>query len=140
MELNGLSPCPWPESVMAGDFDESSNAGITYLGAFATGPSQALLGYAVLGREKGDGLLMAIIVRPELRRRGIGSQLLVAVGDCAAYLGFDHLRLRVRKSNAPALALYKGMSFTQRSVSRKYYANGEDAIVMSARLPLTSRP
>lgn len=136
MELNGLSLCPWPESVMAGDFDENSSAGITYLGAFATGPSQALLGYAVLGREKGEGLLMALIVRPELRRRGIGSQLLAAVGDCASYLGFDRLRLRVRRSNAPALALYKGMSFAQRSVSRKYYANGEDAILMSARLPL----
>ena len=121
---------------MAGDFDEKSSAGITYLGAFATGPSRALLGYAVLGREKGDGLLMALIVRPELRRQGMGSQLLAAVGDCASWLGFDRLRLRVRRSNAPALALYRGMSFVQRSVSRGYYADGEDAIVMIARLPL----
>ncbi|MCR4819108.1 MAG: GNAT family N-acetyltransferase [Fretibacterium sp.] len=139
MELNSLSPCPWPESVMVGDFDENSSPGVTYLGAFATGPSQALLGYAVLGREKGDGLLMALIVRLEHRRRGIGSQLLMAVGDCASYLGFDRLRLRVRKSNVPAIALYEGMSFVQRSVSRKYYANGEDAIVMSARLPLMAK-
>ncbi len=125
---------------MAGDFDENSSAGVTYLGAFATGPSQALLGYGVLGREKGDGLLMALIVRSELRRRRIGSQLLAAVGDCASYLGFDRLRLRVRRSNAPAIALYRGMGFAQRSVSREYYADGEDAIVMSARLPLGGLP
>ncbi|MCR5347868.1 MAG: GNAT family N-acetyltransferase [Fretibacterium sp.] len=140
MELNDLSPCPWPESVMAGDFDENSDVGISYLGAFSTGAGKKLLGYAVLGREKGEGLLMALMVRPELRRRGIGAQLLAAVGDCASYLGFVRLRLRVRRSNAPALALYRGMSFVQRSVSRRYYADGEDAIVMSARLPLENRP
>ena len=125
---------------MAGDFDENSSAGITYLGAFATGASQALLGYGVLGREKGEGLLMALIVREEFRRRGIGSQLLAAVGDCASYLGFGRLRLRVRRSNVPALALYKAMSFVQRSVSRGYYADGEDAFVMTARLPLGGKP
>ncbi|MBR1672676.1 MAG: GNAT family N-acetyltransferase [Fretibacterium sp.] len=139
LSLNALSACPWPESVVEGDFDEGAGVGITYLGAFTTGASQELLGYAVLGREKGDSLLMALIVRMEFRRRGIGSQLLAAAGDCASYLGFAHLRLRVRRSNAAAIALYEGMSFAKRSVSRGYYSNGEDAIVMSARLPLEVR-
>ncbi|MBQ9564449.1 MAG: GNAT family N-acetyltransferase [Synergistaceae bacterium] len=136
LELNAVSACPWPESVIAGDLKKDSEAGISYLGAFATSPGAALLGYAVLGRDsKKAGLLMGLIVRAEYRRRGIGSQLLSAVGDCAVYLGFARLKLKVRRSNAVAQSLYRGMSFAQDGVIRGYYSNGEDAILMSARLP-----
>ncbi len=139
LELNSASACPWPDSVIAGDLAPKSDVGITYIGAFATSPGARMLGYAVLGREARHGaktgLLMGLTVRPEYRRRGIGSQLLAAAGDCAVYLGFKRMRLRVRRSNAAAFALYSGMSFAQEGVSRGYYSNGEDAILMSARLP-----
>ena len=135
LELNSASSCPWPDNVIASDLNPNSDIGITYLGAFATSPGAKLLGYAVLGSERKAGLLMGLNVRPEYRRRGIGSQLLSAVGDCAAWLGFAKLRLRVRRSNTAAFELYKSMSFAQDGVSRGYYSNGEDAILMSARLP-----
>ena len=143
LELNAASACPWPERVIRNDLRPESDVGITYLGAFATSPDAALLGYAVLGRDSGQGggsaanagLLMGLIVRARYRRRGIGSQLLLAVADCAKYLGFTRLRLRVRRSNDAAQALYRSMSFAPDGVSRGYYSNGEDAILMSAPLP-----
>ncbi len=79
---------------------------------------------------------MSLFVREDYRRRGIASQLLIAVGNCAEWLGYPRLRLRVRRSNAPALGLYEGMGFVRNSVTQAYYSDGEDAIVMSARLPL----
>ena len=81
---------------------------------------------------------MALLVDKHFQRKGIGSQLLLAVSDCAMYLNMKRLMLRVRKSNIPAIALYSGMSFTSERVRQGYYSNGEDAIVMSAKLPLNS--
>ena len=79
---------------------------------------------------------MALVVDGIYRRKGIGRQLLMAVSDCALYLNFKRLKLKVRKSNAGAIALYTQMSFVGETVRRGYYSNGEDAIVMSAGLPL----
>ena len=81
---------------------------------------------------------MALLVDKHFQRRGIGSQLLLAVSDCAVYLNMKRLILRVRKSNVAAIALYSAMSFTSERVRQGYYSNGEDAIVMSAKLPLNS--
>ncbi|MBQ3402371.1 MAG: GNAT family N-acetyltransferase [Synergistaceae bacterium] len=136
LRLNASSSCSWPEEVIRSDLRENSNNEITYLGAFATTAEAPLLGYAVLGREKQEALLMALVVDSVYRRRGIGRQLVAAVGDCAVYLHFRRLRLKVRKSNAGAISLYSQMSFVGETVRRGYYSNGEDAIIMSARLPL----
>ncbi|MBQ7193045.1 MAG: GNAT family N-acetyltransferase [Synergistaceae bacterium] len=136
LRINAASSCSWPEEVIRSDLSDDSNSEITYLGAFATTAEAPLLGYAVLGREKREGLLMALIVDSIYRRRGIGRQLITAIGDCAVYLNFKRLRLKVRKSNSAAIALYTQMSFIGESVRRGYYSNGEDAIIMSAGLPL----
>ena len=139
LRINAASSCSWPEEVIRSDLSGDSNSETTYLGAFATTAEAPLLGYAVLGREKQAGLLMALVVEKIYRRRGIGRQLLMAVSDCAVYMRFRRLKLKVRKSNSGAIALYTQMSFVGETVRRGYYSNGEDAIIMSAALPLKLR-
>ena len=139
LRINAASSCSWPEEVVRSDLSQDSENETTYLGAFATTAEAPLLGYAVLGREKRAGLLMALVVDSIYRRKGIGRQLLMAIGDCAVYLNFRRLRLKVRKSNSGAIALYTQMSFVGETVRRGYYSNGEDAIIMSAGLPLRFR-
>ncbi|MBQ9575025.1 MAG: hypothetical protein IJR27_07095, partial [Synergistaceae bacterium] len=78
LRINAESACSWPEEVIRSDLNQDSQNEITYLGAFATTAEAPLLGYAVLGREKREGLLMALIVDSIYRRRGIGRQLLMA--------------------------------------------------------------
>ena len=136
LRLNAASECSWPESVIWEDLQENSPNETTYIGAFATTPEAPLLGYSVLGREKRAGIIMALIIDKNFRRQGIATQLLLAVSDCAMYLNMKRLRLRVRKSNSAAIALYSSLSFIGENVRRGYYSNGEDAIVMSAALPL----
>ncbi|MBQ7544591.1 MAG: GNAT family N-acetyltransferase [Synergistaceae bacterium] len=136
LRLNAGASYSWPEEVIRSDLREDSRNEATYIGAFATTAEAPLLGYAVLGREKRAGVLMWLYVDAHYQRQGIGTQLLLAVGDCAQYMNFRILRLRVRKSNTGAIALYSGMSFMQERVRQGYYSNGEDAIVMIARLPL----
>ena len=136
LRLNAGVPYSWPEDVIRSDLSDDSRNEATYIGAFATTAEAPLLGYAVLGRENRAGLLMWLLVDEEYQRQGIGSQLLLAVSDCAVYMNFKILRLRVRKSNAGAIALYSSMSFRTERVRQGYYSNGDDALVMSARLPL----
>ena len=136
LRLNAGVPYSWPEDVIRSDLSQDSQNETTYIGAFATTAEAPLLGYAVLGREKRAGLLMWLLVDKAYQRRGIGTQLLLAVSDCAVYMNMKILRLRVRKSNTPAIELYSQMSFRRERIRQGFYSNGEDAIVMSARLPL----
>ena len=139
LRLNASVSWAWPEEVIRSDLNSESENETTYIGAFATTTEAPLLGYAVLGREKRKGVLMSLIVDRKFQRKGIGMQLLLAVSDCAVYLNLRRLILRVRKSNSPAIALYTHMSFITERVRRGYYSNGEDAIVMSAKLPLNAK-
>ncbi|MBQ7155958.1 MAG: GNAT family N-acetyltransferase [Synergistaceae bacterium] len=136
LRLNAGASYAWPEEVIRQDLGQDSNNETTYIGAFATTAEAPLLGYAVLGREKRAGILMWLLVDSRHQRQGIGTQLLLAVSDCALYLNMRILRLRVRKSNKGAIALYSGLSFRRERVRQGYYSNGDDAIVMSANLPL----
>ena len=55
----------------------------------------------------------------------------------AAKAGAITIRLEVRASNAPALALYQRYGFSTRGVRRAYYSVPvEDALILEAPLPL----
>jgi ribosomal-protein-alanine N-acetyltransferase len=76
-----------------------------------------------------------LAVRPELRGRGLGTELLEAVKAEAAQLGAVELTLEVRASNTPALQLYKSAGFTQEAVRKNYYTKPiEDALVLKFML------
>lgn len=136
LAVDRISPHPWPERVIIRDLVER-DARISYLGAFAPMEEEKLLGYAVLGDEKGNGLLMNLVILPEYRRHGVGSQLVVAVSECAVDWGFLSLVLRVRLSNHAALALYRTLGFKADARRESFYSNGDVAQYMSAKLPLT---
>ncbi len=138
IEANGLSLYPWPDAVIARDLAASSSEqtreDLSYLGAFSRGADARLLGYAVMGHEAGFALLMGLMVLPEYRRRGIGTQLVLAVAECARSMGRTRLILRVGEANAPARALYEGLSFRRGATRARYYSDGENAVEMA--LPL----
>ena len=72
-----------------------------------------------------------LAVRPELRRRGLGTQLLDALVAEAAHLGAIELTLEVRRSNEPALRLYERAGFERAGVRTNYYTNPiEDGLLL----------
>lgn len=76
-----------------------------------------------------------LAVRPELRGRGLGTQLLAAVIAEAAHLGASALTLEVRASNAPAIQLYQRAGFKKVGDRKNYYTKPvEDALVLSFML------
>ena len=133
--LDRVSPHPWPESVIIRDLI-AGDSSVSYIGAFAPSGDNILLGYAALGEENGNGLLMNLMVSPQYRRRGIGCQLVVASAELASDLGFLKLVLRVRLTNHAALALYRGLGFRCDATHDGFYSDGDVAGYMSAILPL----
>lgn len=134
IDVDRSSPHPWPDSLILSDLRRGD---FSYIGAFGAGEKSDLMGYAVLGSEKKNGLLANIVVAPPYRRRGIGAQLVIAAAECAEGLSYGALILRVRVSNNGAAALYKGLGFVETAKRAKYYSDGETASQMILKLPYT---
>ncbi len=87
-----------------------------------------VVGYAVADQWMDHDHLVSIAVHPRERRKGIGERLLLALD---ARLGrMRPIRLEVRRSNLPALEMYRKHRFEETDVIPGYYSDGEDAIVM----------
>ncbi|MDR0616201.1 MAG: ribosomal protein S18-alanine N-acetyltransferase [Synergistaceae bacterium] len=96
----------------------------------------AIAGYGILARDGADAHVLNIAVMPEYRSNGIGLQLMFSFGEIAAEWGSKNMRLEVRKGNSHARHFYLALGFIYAKSIRNYYADGEDALIMTARLPL----
>jgi [ribosomal protein S18]-alanine N-acetyltransferase len=80
----------------------------------------------------GEGHIVTIAVRPELRRQGVGELLLVTALHAARDLAQDVVTLEYRISNTAARTLYDKYGFEQVGVRTRYYSdNNEDAVLMT---------
>ena len=75
--------------------------------------------------------ILAIATHPDLRGRGLATQMLEHVLEVARTTGCSLATLEVRRSNRPAIALYERAGFKTVHVRARYYQDdGEDALVM----------
>ena len=96
---------------------------------------EKLAGYAVLFCLFETGELQNIAVREEYRGRGLGEKLLGRCLDEARRKGAEKVLLEVRKSNAPAIALYQKAGFSAAGERQNYYRlPTEDALIMAKEL------
>ncbi len=79
---------------------------------------------------EGIGWVATLGVLPEYRRKGIAAALLE---QCEQDLQLPRIRLSVRRTNEPALALYRRFGYQMIEVWRNYYHSGEDALVLEKR-------
>ncbi|MBR2903028.1 MAG: ribosomal protein S18-alanine N-acetyltransferase [Clostridia bacterium] len=75
-----------------------------------------------------------VAVSPDYRKRGIGERLLETFEKSAKGDGATTCFLEVRVGNLPARTLYEKKGYAQIAVRKKYYADGEDALVMQKTL------
>ncbi|MHC1740182.1 MAG: GNAT family N-acetyltransferase [Anaerolineaceae bacterium] len=78
-------------------------------------------------RAEGEGWVTTISVRPEYRRQGIARALMIA---CEEAMNMPAVRLSVRRSNYGAQKLYAELGYKFVDVWKKYYSDGEDALIM----------
>ena len=68
------------------------------------------------------------------RKKGVGNALISAFICDAEERGVKKLFLEVRESNIPAKKLYEKAGFTFLSLRKKYYADGENALIFVKEL------
>lgn len=74
--------------------------------------------------------ILTIGVDPRVRRAGCAKALLEAIISAAREVGVRRLFLEVDVANNDAVALYRGRGFEQVGRRKRYYKNGDDALVM----------
>ena len=71
-----------------------------------------------------------VVVKIEYRKKSVASSLLASVFEKLDNTITKKVLLEVREGNIPAINLYKKFGFNQLSVRKKYYSDGENALVM----------
>ena len=117
---------PWPRSVFAGELARP-HAHLD-VGRAAAGPVVAFCNWWCVA---GEVQIHALTAHPDVRRAGIGTQLLAHMLDTGRAAGALTATLEVRRSNTPAIALYTRAGFRTGHVRSRYYTdNDEDALIM----------
>lgn len=91
-------------------------------------------GFAIYWRIAEEGHLIRIAIDAPLRGRGLGRQYLAWLIRDMKRNQVENIYLEVRQSNYPALRMYEHAGFQNVGVRKKYYVNGEDAVLMSLSL------
>ena len=116
---------PWSETSIASELENPLS-----LWRIAEGDG-AVCGYVGAQTVLDETDMMNIAVRPDCRRKGIAAALIAELVSRLKARGSRILRLEVRESNLPAIALYKAMGFTQLGLRKNYYRNPkENALIL----------
>ncbi len=71
-----------------------------------------------------------VVTDPQMRRRGVARSLLESALARGRQEGIARVFLEVRLSNEAAIALYRAFGFETTGRRPRYYADGEDALLM----------
>ena len=88
-----------------------------------------ILGYAIFHLMGPDSELLSIATSAAHQRSGIGTALLDAGLSRLDFAGGDRMFLEVREGNAIARRFYEKHGFEPYAERKKYYADGENAIL-----------
>ena len=120
---------PWSEKSIA---SELNNPLAYWLAAVE---EDGVVGYIGSQTVMDESDMMNVAVHPDHRRKGIAEVLVNALCDALQARGSISLALEVRASNAPAIALYEKMGFSQVGLRKNYYRNPkEDALILKKQL------
>ncbi len=118
---------PWPTAAFVRELAATHNH---YVAARTS--EGTLIGYGGISRlgrtPPYEYEVHTIGIAPAYQGRGIGRRLL---DELLKFAGDAIVHLEVRTDNAPAIALYRSVGFTQVGVRRRYYrVSGADAYTM----------
>jgi ribosomal-protein-alanine N-acetyltransferase len=94
-------------------------------------PAGRLAGYLFCAWQYLDLHVLKIATLPVFRRRGLARRLMALAEEHVIQSCGETVTLEVRQSNAGAKGLYSSLGYQEKGLRRKYYADGEDAIVMT---------
>ncbi len=129
MEIDKFSSLvPWSEDSFTKELD---NPVAFY---FVALKDDQVIGYAGMWWSFDTCEITNIAVHPEYRRQGIGNTLLLELINLCKEYEVSYLNLDVRVTNDTAKNLYIKNGFKQVGLRKKYYSNGEDALLMTKEI------
>jgi ribosomal-protein-alanine acetyltransferase len=94
----------------------------------------AVCGYCIFGMLAPTLEILNIVVDPNHRRQGIARRILTHIVHTARTEHCTEAFLEVRVSNQAAIQLYGALGFKVIDTRKKYYRDGEDALIMGATI------
>lgn len=110
------------ESWNAAQFESSLSSPSSFF--FVAKELDEIVGFLVVQDNFDDINLLLIATKESFKRKGIGKALI-----CALEKLNKKIWLEVRESNTSAQKFYEFCKFTPKYVRKKYYSNGENAII-----------
>lgn len=124
----GRSPSRHPPQL--GAVELSAACGAEDPTSFESSGEPALLGLGCYWAILDEAHITVLAIDPRYQRRGLGKWLLVNLLEDACRHALTRATLEVRLSNSRALALYESLGFETLGRRRRYYADGEDALIL----------
>jgi ribosomal-protein-alanine N-acetyltransferase len=93
-----------------------------------------IAGYIIIQSVFEEAHILNLGVLPDLRGRGLGRALLERFLKMAGQRKISMIYLEVRSGNRIAQNLYFSMGFAPISARRKYYPDGEDALILMKKI------
>jgi ribosomal-protein-alanine N-acetyltransferase len=120
---------PWSESLLRAELGQAWSR---LLAAAAPGAGSHILGYIIFWLVHDEVHVLNVGTAPEARRRGVARALMDEAVAVGRRQGGRLSTLEVRRSNTPAIALYRSLGYREVGVRPRYYAEeNEDAIIMT---------
>lgn len=149
LELDDMPECAvlealcFPSCWSAEQFCETWKE--TWFAGYGLFENDRLLAYISLSVLAGELEVLNIAVHPDSRGRGLSRSLMAfALSDslnnghllrrgleASTPVGWESAVLEVRVGNVPARALYSGLGFIEAGIRKRYYSDGEDALIMT---------
>ena len=98
---------------------------------------EKVIGFFIASFSLLEGHLLNISVAPNMKRQGIGNELLKKVENISNKFGIKEIFLEVRESNQEAINFYKKNGFIEVGIRKNYYKlyeGREDALIFSKKL------
>ena len=109
-----------PARVLRGIRDRATNVVVAECGA-------DLAGFGIMKYLDDDAHLLLFAVKPEYRRRGVGSGLVTWLESTATTAGIELIFLETRATNTAARGFYAARGYRELATLPRYYGS-EDAV------------
>ncbi len=119
---------PWSPDIIKGELQMPLARNLVAVSG------EKVIGYLGFWLVAGEAQIQNIFVQRDFRDRGVASGLLAALRDISVSEGATAATLEVRSQNEGAIALYVKNGFVVQGVRRKYYDDGDDALLMGRDL------
>ncbi len=125
-------PSPWSRELFLREFENSFSFNL--VARSCEEGKGRIVGYIVFWITADEMHILDLAVHKDFRRQGIGSSLVNRALNIGRHRGGRRVFLEVRRSNCKAQRLYRTLGFVTIGERKRYYSDGEDALVMEREL------